>query len=55
MPGMGSDIAATEAGAILAGFVEANGSPEVWTVKITGPASTVQSHRDRYLKFVSGI
>lgn len=55
MEGMASDIAPTDAGAILAGFIEVDGSAEVWTVKVTGPASTVKAHKDRYVQFVSGI
>ncbi|QDV07150.1 hypothetical protein Poly30_26690 [Planctomycetes bacterium Poly30] len=55
MPGMGSDIATHESGAILAGFIEVENSPEVWTVKITGPSKTIADHKDRYLQFISGI
>ncbi len=53
--GMAPDIATTEAGAILAAYVETVASPAVWTIKITGDAKTVQAHKERYLAFVAGM
>lgn len=55
MEGMASDVAVTDAGAILASFIEVVGSPATWTVKVTGPSKTVASHKDRFLQFISGI
>ena len=55
MEGMGKDIVSTEAGAILAAYIEPDGTNDVWTVKVTGPSATVQAHKERYAAFVAGL
>ncbi|MGK0484310.1 MAG: hypothetical protein ACJAQ3_004300 [Planctomycetota bacterium] len=55
MEGMGSDIVETDAGAILAAFIEVENSAEVWTVKITGAAKIIAANKDKYVKFIAGI
>ncbi len=55
MDGMGSDIAATDSGAILAAFIQPSDESGPWTIKVTGPSKTVAAHKDRYLAFVNGL
>jgi hypothetical protein len=55
MEGMAKDIASTDAGAILAAFIEPSGSADHWTIKVTGPSKTVAAHKDRYIEFVNGL
>lgn len=53
--GMAKTIVGTDAGAILAAFVEPVAGTGVWTIKITGPAATVEAHKERYKAFVAGL
>lgn len=55
MEGMAKDIASTDAGAILAAFIEPVDSADNWTIKVTGPSKTVAAHKDRYIEFVNGL